>query len=384
MDCVDILERLVAFDTVSSRSNRDLARFIAQYAHAQGAHVRTLKHPDMDKHALHIVVGAVRGGGLAFAGHLDTVPVEGQAWTSDPFILTRREGRLQGRGATDMKGFVACCLSAIPELCRMDLPFPVHMLLTYDEEVNAESARLLAADLADQSLLPAACIVGEPTGMRVVTDQKSKLVALVQATGWPAHSSNPAAGLNAIDAVARAVAWLGAQARAAIADGPFDTLFAPPYSTMNVGRIWGGISVNIIPELAGFEVEWRGIPQDVPQRSLAKLSDHINDVIVPTSGEGGECAFSISEVGWYPPLGRGGNAALADWVCRTLGVEREGGVSYATEAGVYQQAGIATIICGPGSIAQAHKPDEWIDGAQLDACARAIPALSAAFGALDG
>lgn len=384
MDCVDILERIVAFDTASSRSNRELARFIAQYANEQGAHVRTLKHPEMDKHALHIVVGGVRGGGLAFAGHLDTVPAEGQAWTSDPFVLMRREGRLQARGATDMKGFVACCLAAIPELRQMDLAFPIHILLTYDEEVNAESARLLAADLADLSLLPAACIVGEPTGMRVVTDQKSKLVALVRATGRPGHSSNPVAGINAIDAVARAVAWLGAQARAVAGDGPFDPLFAPPYSTMNVGRIWGGISVNIIPELAGFEVEWRGVPGDVPQHSLAALSDHIRNVIVPSSGEEGECAFSISEIGWYPPLSRGGNAALADWVCGTLDVERDGGVSYATEAGVYQQAGIATIICGPGSIAQAHKPDEWIDGAQLDACARAIPALSAAFGALGG
>ncbi|MBM9401473.1 acetylornithine deacetylase [Gluconacetobacter azotocaptans] len=381
MDSVEILDKIVSFNTRSSLSNLDLMAFIREYAMANKAQVETLRHPTEGKEALRIVIGDVEaGGGIAFAGHVDTVPAEGQAWTSDPFRLGRIGQRLQGRGAVDMKGFVACCLAAIPEIIKKNLDFPVHILLTYDEEVNAESAHLLMKDMAARNCLPDVCIVGEPTGMDVVMAQKSKLVATVTISGRSGHSSDPDGGVNAISVACRVVCWLDDQAERLRTAERRDKGFSPPFSTINVGRINGGTSVNIIPDRAVFEVEWRGIPGDDLHARLRDMQHFIEADLIPgTRRNGRECGVDVRIEGWYPTLQNDDNQDLAAWICRTIGTAARGGVSYATEAGVYQGCGVPTVICGPGNIAQAHRPDEWIDIDQLRKCERSILDLCMGF-----
>ncbi len=365
----EILETLVAFDTTSRNSNLPLIGWVRQYLDGHDVPYRLTHDASGRKANLHAIIGPEVEGGLALSGHVDTVPVDGQTWNTDPFKLQQRDGRLLARGAVDMKGFVASCLAAVPDLKAAPLLRPVHLLISYDEEVDCAGAHRLVADMQEGRLRPALCVVGEPSGMKPITAHKGRLSVRVSVRGRAGHSSQPARGVNAIHAAAEAIAWIAAEARRLAAEGRREAGFEPPHSTIHVGLIEGGAILNIIPERTVFEMEWRTIPGDDAAAELQRLQGYASRTIEswmhqvdPGTG------FSFEPLNLLPPLSLDPQHPLLGLVKQACGANQHGKVSYGTEAGIFQDAGIASIVCGPGDIAQAHQADEWIARDQLDAC----------------
>ena len=363
-----LLERLVGFDTESTRSNLALIDFVEEYLRGLGVPTVRLPNAAGDKAALHALIGPAIDGGIVLSGHTDCVPVAGQAWTTDPFKLRRDGGRLYGRGAVDMKGFDACCLASVPRLLQAKLTKPVHLLFSYDEEISCEGSldgiRKLGVDLPR----PAACIVGEPTGMRVADGQKSIATYHTQVRGHEAHSAMPMLGVSAIEVAVdliSAINGIGVEfARDAQSNSPFD----PPCATVHVGTIAGGTARNILARDCRFHWEYRGLPDmDIRaayDRFEAAAEKHRRTTFANFPDCEIDTLIECEVPGLVPEPG-----SFAETLTKALtGQNETDAVSYATEAGQFQKAGIATVICGPGSIAQAHQPDEYIAEAQLQAC----------------
>jgi acetylornithine deacetylase len=364
-----MLGHLVSFDTTSRNSNLPLIAFVRDWLDEHGVPYRVSQDEAGRKANLHAVIGPREAGGVALSGHVDTVPVDGQAWTRDPFTLQAEGGRLYGRGAADMKGFVACCLAAVPDLVRRDLRRPMHLFITFDEETTMDGARALVADIAESGLRPALCIVGEPSLMQPILAHKGRLAVQVSVTGRPGHSSDPGRGVNAIQAAAEAIAWIAAEARRFAAEGPFEDGFDPPHTTTHVGTIEGGTILNIIPERCAFVMEWRAVPGHDPHAQFARLRAHVAQMIEPAmKAVDPQTGFAYEIVGDIPGMGLPAGHELAGLVKQITGANATGKVSYGTEGGLYEAAGVPSIVCGPGSIQQAHQPDEWIAQDQLDAC----------------
>ncbi len=381
----EILAKLVSFDTTSRNSNLDLVAWIRDYLEGWNVHVRESRNEDGTKANLHVIIGPERAGGLALSGHVDTVPVDGQTWATDPFSLQEVDGRLYARGATDMKGFVAAMLAAVPDLARRDRPIPVHLMITFDEEVNCAGARRLVRDMEESGLRPSLCIVGEPSSLRPIVAHKGRLSLRVAVRGRPAHSSDPSRGVNAVHAAARAIAFVADEGDRLAREGVRANGFAPPHSTTQCGLMSGGAILNIVPEAAQFDVEWRTVPGDDAHALLGRLRDHVATAIQPAMRAADPHAgFTFTVLHQLPPLALPPDHALAALVTNAIGDNRSrpGHVSYGTEAGIYSDAGIASIVCGPGDIARAHKPDEWIGQSELDSCdafiRRAVAAARAA------
>jgi acetylornithine deacetylase len=373
----DILSRLVSFDTTSRNSNSALIDFVRNWLDRHDVFYRISTDAAGTKANIHAIIGPREAGGVALSGHVDTVPVDGQAWSSDPFSLRTRQGRLYGRGACDMKGFVAACLAAVPRLQARGLTKPVHLFITYDEEVGCSGAQRLIEDFNQSNLKPALCIVGEPSGMQPILAHKGKLNLRVGVRGKPGHSSQPGKGVNAVHAAAEAVAYVSAEARRFAAEGPFEDGFDPPHTTIHVGLLRGGTILNIIPEHAEFDMEWRVIPADNAMHELQRLREHVGRNIEPSMktvspATGFDFEVMVDMPGMSLPPGH----ALAGLVKQLTGSNSTGKVSYGTEGGFYQDAGIPTIVCGPGHIAQAHQPDEWIAESELAACDTFISRLA--------
>ena len=365
----EMLERLVAFDTTSRNSNLPLIAFVREFLDAQGVPYRISTDASGNKANIHAIIGPQQAGGIALSGHVDTVPVDGQSWSSDPFSLRRDNARLYARGAADMKGFVAACLAAVPELRARGLARPLHLFISYDEETGCEGAQRLVRDLDESGLKPALCVVGEPSGMKPILAHKGKLNLRVRVHGKPGHSSEPDKGVNAIYAAAQAVAYVAAEARRLAQEGPFEDGFDPPHTTIHVGTIQGGSILNIIPEHAEFVMEWRPIPGDDGLRAVERLKAHVAAHIEPAMhAVDPATGFSFEVLSIMPGMAIAPDHALTSLVKQITGANSAGKVSYGTEGGYYQAADIPTIICGPGHIAQAHQPDEWIAQDQLDAC----------------
>jgi acetylornithine deacetylase len=377
-----LLERLVGFDTTSRNSNLPLIAFVRAYLDGLGVRYRESRDPAGRRANLHATIGPDSAGGLALSGHVDTVPVDGQSWTSDPFALRAAGGKLYARGACDMKGFVASMLAAVPDLQALTLAKPIHLFITFDEEVSMEGARLLIRDIAAGGPRPDVCVVGEPSLMQPIVAHKGRLAAEVTARGKAGHSADPAHGVNAIHAAAEAVAWVAAEARRRAIDGPFAEGFTPAYTTSQVGTFAGGSILNIIPEQARFGVEWRTIPGDDARAEFSRLQSYVAASIEPAMRAADPASgFSFEVRDWVPGMALPPDHALAALVRHAAGSNSSGHVSYATEGGLYQEAGIPTIVCGPGSIEQAHAADEWIAQSQLDACDAFIRRLAARFAA---
>ena len=373
----EMLARLVGFDTTSRNPNLGLIGFVRDYLDAHGVTCRVIMDEASQKANLHAIIGPHGPGGLALSGHVDTVPVDGQAWSADPFTLRPQDGRLHGRGSCDMKGFVAACLAAVPDFNTRPLKRPLHLLITYDEEVGCEGVQRLIQDMAGSGLKPDLCVVGEPSGMQPILAHKGKLNVTVSVRGLPGHSSEPAKGVNAIYAAAEAIHGIAQEARRLAAEGPFEAGFDPPHSTVHVGTIQGGVILNIIPESAQFTMEWRCIPGDPPQRHLDRLRDWVARAIEPAmKAVRPDCGFTFATTLDMPGMGLPEDHPLAAMVKQVTGSNSTGKVSYGTEGGFYEQAGIPTIICGPGHIAQAHQPDEWIAESELAACDRFLRHLA--------
>ncbi|WID98092.1 acetylornithine deacetylase [Bosea vestrisii] len=352
MDTVDILRRLVAFDTTSRRSNLDLVHWAADYLESADARVRLTRDDTGSKATILATIGPDAPGGIVLSGHTDVVPVDDQDWASDPFVLASRDGRLHGRGAVDMKGFVAACLAAVPYWQARGLRRPIHLALSYDEEVGCLGVPLLIADMLAHGPRPALAIIGEPTQMRIGLSHRGFYGYRSVFHGRAAHSSDPSLGASAIEPAAALVAAL-ATFGAGRGDG----------TTVNIGRIEGGSAINIIPERC--EIVWEFRPSD-GAASRAVLA------VVEGLAAGLAAGVSVETVSLasVPPLNCDpDDPAVA--VARELGgLLPPIAMPFGTEAGFFQQAGIPALVCGPGSIAQAHQPNEWIALAELAAAAR--------------
>jgi acetylornithine deacetylase len=377
MTTTDLLDRLVSFDTTSRNSNLALIGFIRDYLDGHGVTYRVSTDAAGQKANLHAVIGPHQAGGLALSGHVDTVPVDGQAWTGDPFALRRRDGKLFARGSCDMKGFVAACLSAVPDLQARTLVRPLHLFISYDEEVGCGGAKRLIQDLGESGLRPDLCVVGEPSGMKPILAHKGKLNLDVRVRGLTGHSSEPSKGVNAVQAAGEAIAWIAREARRLAAEGPFEQGFDPPHTTIHAGTMEGGTILNIIPERAGFSMEWRVIPGDSPHRQVERLRAWIAEAIEPDmKAVHPDCGFSYDITLEMPGMALPADHVLTSVVQQVTGSNSAGKVAYGTEGGFFETAGIPTIICGPGHIAQAHQPDEWVAETQLAACDQFIRDLA--------
>jgi acetylornithine deacetylase len=365
----EMLARLVSFDTTSRNSNAELIGFVRDWLDACSVAYRVSRDPTGRKANLHAIIGPQAAGGIALSGHVDTVPVDGQAWSSDPFTLRAANEKLYGRGATDMKGFVACCLAAVPVLHARRLRRPLHLFITYDEETDMGGARRLIADMADSALKPDWCIVGEPSLMQPILAHKGRLALRLTARGLPGHSSQPGRGVNAVQAIAEAIGYIAAEQRRFAKEGPFAEGFDPPHTTPHVGTVEGGTVLNMIPERATCVMEWRAIPGGDPNAELERLRAHLARTVEPAMhAVDPRTGFDYEIIDDIPGMALDANHDLVTLVKQLTGSNSTGKVSYGTEGGLYQEAGIPTIVCGPGFIAQAHQPDEFVAQSQLDAC----------------
>lgn len=358
---LEMLEALVAFDTESSKSNLDLIDFVASYLGNWDVPFVRVPNAAGDKEALFATIGPIADGGVVLSCHTDVVPVTGQAWTGDPLRLRIAEGRAHGRGAVDMKGFDAIVLAAVPDLVAMDLKRPIHILLTYDEERTCLGVMDTIAQFGGDLPRPGAVIVGEPTGMQVADAHKSIATYRTIVHGHEAHSSKPMLGANAVMAAAELVAELNRIGDALIVRGDPSGRFDPPASTVQVGTIAGGTARNILAKECSFLWECRGLPdQDMAEvpRLFAAASDRVLRERLNAHGDYGRIE-TIEEVS-VPGLSPDPGSEAERLALHCAGRNRTVAVSYATEAGRFQGADIPTIVCGPGSIDQAHQPDEYI------------------------
>ncbi|MFB9983935.1 acetylornithine deacetylase [Mesorhizobium kowhaii] len=368
MTAEEILARLVAFASVVGQPNEAIVEWIANYAEGCGARVTILPGPEGDRANLFATIGPAEMPGLILSGHMDVVPAGEPGWTTDPFALRADGERLYGRGTSDMKGFLACVLAALPALAARPLARPIHLAFSYDEEAGCRGVRHLIEALPQLCAKPQGCIVGEPSGMRAIRAHKGKAAARIEIRGRSGHSSRPDQGLNAIHAMA-AVLTEAVQSAEALKAGPLDANFAPPYSSLQIGVIGGGQALNIIPDFCAAEIEARAIAGVSPAALLAP----IQTAMAALTAQGFEVSWDL--LSEYPALSLATGAPLASLLRDLTGQEPLAAVSYGTEAGLYQAAGIEAIICGPGDIARAHRPDEYIEIGEMAACQRMIEDL---------
>ncbi|TKI06051.1 acetylornithine deacetylase [Martelella alba] len=367
-----ILQRLVAFPTLSRQTNLPLVDYVESYLADYGVTARRVYSEDGLRANLYATLGVADRGGLCFSGHSDVVPTAGQPWRSDPFELTRRGDRLYGRGTADMKGFLACMLASLPvfqrAVSRSGAP-PIHLAFSYDEEIGCVGVRGLLDELAADAARPIGCVVGEPTLMRPITAHKGKSAWRCTVRGQAAHSSYPQRGVNAIDIAAELVLWLRQQGRDWQRQS-LDDRYQPAWSTVQVGLIQGGSAVNIVPDRCVFDFEIRSLPGTSHGQLAQALASFAQRHLLPgmrlTSPD---TDIQFERLVEYPGLND--DTALDALKARcnaALGRKDFGAVSFGTEAGLFQQAGIPTLVCGPGDIAQAHQADEYIELAQLRHC----------------
>ncbi len=363
-----LLGRLIAIESVSDSSNLAIVDFVEGYLRSLGLSFRRAPNAAGDKAAILATIGPRVDGGVVLSGHTDVVPVEGQPWSSPPFALREAAGRLFGRGACDMKGFDACILAMAPAFRDAGLKRPVHIVLSYDEETTCLGSRDIIARFGKDEPHPAAVIVGEPTMMAVANAHKSIATFVTRVTGHEAHSALPELGANAVAIGADIVSEIGRLARA-YEEGPLDPRFTPPYSTLHVGMIRGGTARNILARECVFHWEFRGLPGVATASAMAKVQAFVDEVAAPrlTRFISGPAIATTMEVD-VPPLAAAPGSAAEQLALRLGRSNQTIAVSFATEAGHFQAAGLPTIVCGPGSIDQAHKPDEFVDEAQLQAC----------------
>src|SRR5271166_1509966 len=372
-----LLARLIAFDSVSDRSNLPVIDFVEDYLASHGVSASRAPNASGDKAAILATIGPRVDGGVVLSGHTDVVPVVGQAWTSSPFTLRDAAGRLYGRGACDMKGFDACVLAMAPVFRQAALKRPIHLVLSYDEETTCLGSTEVIAWFGREEPRPGMVIVGEPTMMQVADAHKSVATLRTLVTGREAHSALPALGANAVAAAADIVSEIGRLARE-YEKGPLDPRFTPPYSTLHVGRIQGGTARNILARECAFQWEFRGLPGAPTASALAKVAAYVDAVALPrlTRFVSDPTIATILEVD-VPPLAAEPGSAAETLALMLVGSNRAVAVSYATESGHFQAAGIPTVVCGPGSIDQAHKPDEFVAESQLAACLAFLDRLAA-------
>lgn len=363
----EMLAKLVSFPTVSRDSNLPLIDFAEEYLTDHGVTCRRVYDDSGTKANLYALVGPEEPGGVILSGHTDVVPVDGQEWTTDPFTLTERDGRLYGRGACDMKGFDALALAFVPDMLKAGLKRPVQIALSYDEEVGCLGAPRMIAEMAKTMPPPAACIVGEPTMMKVVTGHKGSVGLQTTVHGYEIHSSLCHEGVSAVMTAARLVNWMHERMRENMERADPASPFEPPFTTLHVGVIRGGTAGNITAKECGFSTDIRVAPPETPQEWLDRYLAHVAEVEAEIKAIRPEARIEVAVRMMNPPC-RPEEDGAAERLARALtGDNGEHVVSYGTEAGQFQEGGFSTCICGPGNIEQAHQPDEYISLVQLEA-----------------
>jgi acetylornithine deacetylase len=366
----ELLARLVAFDTTSRNSNLALIDFVRDHLDRLGI-ASTLVFDDTGGKAnLIATIGPASVAGLVLSGHTDVVPVDGQDWASDPFVVRAQDGRLHGRGTTDMKGFVAAVLALAPELQERRLAAPVHIALSYDEEVGCKGAPRLLDHLAGAlPVLPFGCVVGEPTGMRVANGHKGKAGFECRVTGHASHSALNHQGVNAIEIAAEIILRLRRRNLDFRARGPFADGFEPPHCTVTTGVIEGGTALNIVPGECRFAFEFRTLPGQDPAALLAEVQAFAEEELLPAMrARHPDTGIAWRELMSYPALGANAEPAFERLCCALAGGAAPRKVAFGTEAGLFAARGIASVVCGPGDIGVAHQPDEYVELAELERC----------------
>jgi acetylornithine deacetylase len=371
------LDRLVGFPTVSAQSNLDLVDYVEELLAGHGIAARRIPDATGKKASLLATIGPQDQAGVVLSAHTDVVPAEEPSWSSPPFAATTRENRVHGRGACDMKGFIAICLSHIDAFKRAAMVTPVHLALSYDEEVGCRGAPDLVKAVATLPMRPALCIVGEPTSLRVVSAHKGKVARRIRITGRTGHSAMPHRAANAVFVAARIVARLEEMAQE-LARFIYDGIaFDPPYSTLHVGSLHGGTALNLVPDQAVIEFEIRSVPGADVAGLMKQIDAFIDEQRLSLKRAAAEADIVIEDMSAYPGLApsssRAAVIAVAELAQVPAGTET---VSFGTEAGLYSEALIPTVVCGPGDMARAHKADEWIGLDELSCANRMMERLA--------
>jgi acetylornithine deacetylase len=369
----EMLARLIAFPSVSTSSNLDIIGFCREWLSTHGVESHIVMSPEGDKANLYATIGPQVEGGIVLSGHTDVVPVEGQNWSTDPWTLTEKNGRLYGRGATDMKGFDALALTLVPEMLKAPLKRPIHIALSYDEEIACRGVPSMVRAMVQSIPTPAAVIVGEPTRHAVVTGHKASVQLRTQVSGYAVHSSRIDQGVSAVMNAARLVTWhedtMEENRRRADPGNPFE----PPYTTLHCGMMVGGSAANVVSSSAWFFSDIRAVPTENPMDYMARYEAYIRDAVEPRMKAvipgTGVAVELIAEVPGLRPETDGEAERL---MRRITGDNGTHVVSYGTEAGHFQRVGWSTVVCGPGDIAQAHQPDEYIEVSEFEAGERVL------------
>ncbi len=377
-DIVAMIARLVGFDTTSRLSNLDLIHDVAGYLKEHGIVSHLIHDDEGSKANLYASVGPADVPGIVLSGHTDVVPVDGQNWKTDPFVLARHDGALYGRGTADMKSFIAIALALVPEMKAAGLKKPLHFALSYDEEVGCLGVRGMIRRIEEIDPKPAIVIVGEPTSMKVVNAHKGVYAFRTRVHGLEAHSSATDQGVNAIMYAAELIGFLHRLAREMADRRQAHSRFDPPYTSVHVGTVKGGTALNIIPKECSFVWEYRLLPGEDESEVIDRFRAFSNDEVLPRMRDGFEAAEIETEVvGRVAALMPEENSPAETLVLRLANSNETDAVSYGTEAGLFQEAEMPAVVCGPGDIADAHKPDEFIRLEQVDACAAFLRRLIA-------
>jgi acetylornithine deacetylase len=377
LQSIEILSKLVSFDTVSRNSNLDLVDWVVAYLSDLGVECQTFKSPCGTKANMLATIGPDVPGGVVLSGHTDVVPVDDQVWASNPFELTQKGNRLYGRGSCDMKGFDAICLAKVPEMIKANLKIPIHLAFSYDEEVGLLGAIELAPRLRE--ILPdvKAILVGEPTEMKVVEQHKGIMAVTATFKGIEAHSSMPYLGVSATVAATKFMNLLIEMDEEFAANKDAGSLFLPPHSTINIGVISGGSVTNIIPNRSVVDVCIRVMPEEDVSAIGAKINTGMMAIRTWMQDQDPQCDATLELDADTYGLRKEHDGEAATLCRRYSGDNSDNVVSYGTDGGVFQKAGFSVAICGPGSIDQAHKPDEFIEISQIEACEKFISLLIA-------
>jgi acetylornithine deacetylase len=373
---IRMIERLVGFPTVSADSNLQLIEFVRGELAAHGIDSRLTYNDEGSKANLFATIGPACAGGIVLSGHTDVVPVRGQSWSADPFCVRRRGERLYGRGTADMKSFLAVALAMVPLFKSSDLRRPIHLAFSFDEELGCLGAPRMLLDILQNTPKPAMAIIGEPTLMQLANRHKGALAFRTQLTGRDAHASLTHRGLSAISCAGELLRFLEQMAEEHRA-GPFDASFDPPYTTFNVGLIRGGAAINIISRSCEMLWEFRPIPGVAPETLLGRIEDFLqHDLLLRMRKIAPEAAIVTTPLYHVPALKPDTASAAERLISDLAHTEAAIGVAFGSEAGQFQAAGIPAVVFGPGSIEQAHQPDEYIELQQVIECVNFMKKLA--------
>ena len=370
-ESLNILSELIRFDTTSHESNLAMLSYIADYLQQHNVSCQLIRDPKQEKANLYAQIGPSDCAPVILSGHTDTVPTIGQNWHYPTHQLSIDNERAYGRGTTDMKGFIACVLAAVPQMCSAVLQTPIALAFSYDEEIGCIGVRHMLDVLSQQPIKPLACIIGEPTSMQVAGVHKGKIAVKVTVKGKECHSGMAPFGVNAVNYAARLIVWLEQLADKKRTLGPFDDNYDIPYSTVHTGTVEGGVALNIVPKAASFVFEIRNVAQEDPKQLIDQFTQYCQTLIKQMQEVDDQCDIQLEVLTQYPGLASDhcDSQAAIRFVKELAQEQQSASINFGTEAGLFSKhLGIPSVVCGPGSMEQGHKPDEFIELSQLSHC----------------